>query len=122
MGVLQDHIEHRRKVGGRRIDHFENFGSCRLLRAGLRELSRPLRKLALQFCDLSLIAVGRHLVLHPLPALPWTLARGSTTRNSVKAPGSVSTSMVPPCCLTMMSWLIESPSPVPSPAGFVVKK
>jgi hypothetical protein len=37
--------------------------------------------------------------------------------NSVYAPGSVSTSILPPCCFTMMSWLIESPSPVPSPAG-----
>src|SRR6185312_11950879 len=27
----------------------------------------------------------------------------------------------PPCCLTMMSWLIERPRPVPSPAGLVVK-
>ena len=36
-------------------------------------------------------------------------------------PSSVSTSIVPPCCFTMMSWLIDSPSPVPSPAGFVVK-
>jgi hypothetical protein len=42
--------------------------------------------------------------------------------NSVNAPGSVSTSILPPCCLTMMSWVIERPSPVPSPAGLVVKK
>src|SRR5215472_748425 len=41
--------------------------------------------------------------------------------NSVKAPGSVSTSIIPECCLTMMSWLIERPRPVPSPAGLVVK-
>ena len=41
--------------------------------------------------------------------------------NWVKAPGSVDTSIVPPCCLTTMSWLSERPSPVPSPAGLVVK-
>jgi len=31
--------------------------------------------------------------------------------NSVNTPGSVSTSMLPPCCFTMMSWLIDSPKP-----------
>src|ERR1700738_3427508 len=50
------------------------------------------------------------------------LVRGNTILNSVKSPGSVSTSMLPPCCLTMMSWLIDRPSPVPSPEGLVVKK
>src|SRR5271170_3903966 len=49
------------------------------------------------------------------------LARGRTTVNCVYAPGSVETSNVPPCCLTTMSWLSERPSPVPSPAGLVVK-
>ena len=39
----------------------------------------------------------------------------------MNSPGMVSTSIDPPCCLTMMSWLIERPSPVPSPAGLVVK-
>src|SRR5262249_23941036 len=48
--------------------------------------------------------------------------RGNVIMNSVKTPGSVSTSILPPCCSTTMSWLIESPSPVPSPAGLVVKK
>ncbi len=47
--------------------------------------------------------------------------RGRMIRNSVNSPGSVSTSMTPACCLTMMSWLIDRPSPVPSPAGLVVK-
>ena len=41
--------------------------------------------------------------------------------NWVKASGSVNTSIVPPCCLTTMSWLSERLRPVPSPAGFVVK-
>src|SRR3954454_17062487 len=49
------------------------------------------------------------------------LMRGNTILNSVNSPGLVSTSIVPPCCLTMMSWLIDRPSPVPSPAGLVVK-
>ena len=31
------------------------------------------------------------------------LARGRTIRNSVYSPGSVSTSIDPPCCLTMIS-------------------
>ncbi len=48
-------------------------------------------------------------------------ARGSTILNSVNSPGLVSTSMVPACCLTMMSWLSDRPRPVPSPAGLVVK-
>ena len=47
--------------------------------------------------------------------------RGSTMVNSVNWPGCVSTAIVPACCLTTMSWLMESPSPVPSPAGLVVK-
>ena len=48
-------------------------------------------------------------------------ARGRTIFISVNSPGCVSTSIEPPCCFTMMSWLIERPSPVPSPAGLVVK-
>jgi hypothetical protein len=47
--------------------------------------------------------------------------RGRTILISVNCPGCVSTSIVPPCCFTMMSWLIERPRPVPSPDGFVVK-
>jgi hypothetical protein len=47
--------------------------------------------------------------------------RGSTILNLLKSPGSVSTSILPPCCFTMMSWLIERPSPAPSPDGLVVK-
>src|SRR3984957_3038316 len=40
------------------------------------------------------------------------LARGNTILNSVKTPGSIATSIVPPCCFTIMSWLIDRPSPV----------
>ena len=47
--------------------------------------------------------------------------RGRTILISVNSPGCVSTSIDPPCCLTMTSWLMDRPSPVPSPAGLVVK-
>src|SRR5450759_2402405 len=47
--------------------------------------------------------------------------RGNTILNAVKSPGSDVTSMLPPCCFTIMSWLIDRPSPVPSPEGLVVK-
>src|SRR6516165_8973906 len=48
--------------------------------------------------------------------------RGRIILISVNSPGCVSTSIEPECCFTMMSWVIERPRPVPSPAGFVVKK
>jgi hypothetical protein len=49
------------------------------------------------------------------------LVRGNTILNSVKSPASVSTSILSPCCFRMMSWLIDTPSPVPSPDGLVIK-
>src|SRR5271169_455859 len=62
---------------------------------------------------------------HATPPLPppaaGIIARGNVTMNSVNTPGSVSTSKVPPCCLTTMSKLSDRPRPVPSPAGLVVK-
>ena len=42
-------------------------------------------------------------------------------RISVNSPSCVSTSIAPACCLTIMSWLMERPRPVPSPVGLVVK-
>src|SRR5262245_8170902 len=51
------------------------------------------------------------------PALYLVEVRGSVIMNSVNEPGSVVTSILPPCCFAMMSWLIERPRPVPSPAG-----
>ena len=39
----------------------------------------------------------------------------------VPTPGSLSKSIVPPCFSSMISLEIESPCPVPSPTGFVVK-
>ena len=50
-----------------------------------------------------------------------TAVRGRITLISVNSPGWVSTSIEPACCLTMMSWLMERPRPVPSPVGLVVK-
>jgi hypothetical protein len=50
-----------------------------------------------------------------------TVVRGKITLISVNSPGSLSTSIEPACCLTMMSWLMERPRPVPSPVGLVVK-
>ena len=45
---------------------------------------------------------------------------GSSTPNVVPRPGTLSTVMVPPCS-SMMLRHSDRPSPVPSPAGFVVK-
>src|SRR6185503_14015365 len=46
--------------------------------------------------------------------------RGSRTRNVEPWPGTEATSIDPPCSRTMPA-TIESPSPVPSPTGLVVK-
>src|SRR5258708_1628021 len=64
---------------------------------------------------------NQHAHVSPLILFGKLPVRGKTIVNSVNCPGSVSTSIVPPCCFTMMSWLIERPRPVPSPAGLVVK-
>ena len=42
--------------------------------------------------------------------------------NSVPSPSFVSTSSVPPCPFTTISYASDSPNPVPSPVGLVVKK
>ena len=49
------------------------------------------------------------------------VASGSCTVKVEPRPSSVESMMRPPCSRTM-PWLIESPSPVPSPSGLVVKK
>src|SRR5215470_12685325 len=79
--------------------------------------------LAKQHLNVRLIVNHENEELHvDAPCLPMAAAlRGRVMRNTVNSPGFVSTSIDPPCCLTMMSWLMERPSPVPSPAGFVVK-
>src|SRR5208282_1125357 len=90
---------------------------------GLREFHGEARRaqllaelLAEEFGDIGLIVDDQNQRAHdPAPE------RGRTMVNCVKAPASVETSSIPPCCLTTMSWLIERPRPVPSPAGLVVK-
>src|SRR5262245_25278347 len=79
--------------------------------------------LAKQHLDVRLIINHENEEFHvDAPCLPMAAAlRGRVMRNTVNSPGFVSTSIDPPCCLTMVSWLMERPSPVPSPAGFVVK-
>src|SRR5271157_2957848 len=47
------------------------------------------------------------------------IRRGNVMTNSVNAPSSLSTVIVPPCCCVTMSYAIDSPSPVPSPVGLV---
>jgi hypothetical protein len=56
-----------------------------------------------------------------IPELMLSRDRGRRIVNSVNSPGWLSTSIEPPCCWVTMSQLIESPSPVPSPVGLVVK-
>src|SRR5262245_41882863 len=79
--------------------------------------------LAKQHLNVRLIIDHQNEEVHvDASCLPMAAAlRGRVTRNAVYSPGVVSTSIDPPCCLTMMSWLMDRPSPVPSPAGFVVK-
>ena len=87
--------------------------------AAMRPLPRPLRsRLVPPGCVRSQCLSAHD---EPLPGSRIELARGTTSLNSVKAPSSVATSSVPPCCLTTMSWLRDRPRPVPSPAGLVVK-
>jgi len=57
----------------------------------------------------------------PLFHLPSRAVRGRVITNSVNSFRLESTVIVPPCCFATMSKLSDSPRPVPSPAGFVVK-
>src|SRR5262245_40786586 len=79
--------------------------------------------LAKQHLNVRLIIDHQNEEVHvDASCLPMAAAlRGRVMRNAVYSPGVVSTSIDPPCCLTIMSWLIDRPSPVPSPAGLVVK-
>src|SRR5690606_17194895 len=82
-----------RSVGVRCELHHEAAGS-----------ERTAEVLAEQYFDVGPIVDDEDEGGHGRPP-PWAgaAARGSTIRNSVYSPGSVSTSMVPPCCLTMIS-------------------
>ena len=79
--------------------------------------------LAKQHFNIGLVIDHENEKTHARPPVFSSAAalRGRTILNSVNLPGSVSTAIVPECCFTMMSWLMERPSPVPSPAGLVVK-
>jgi len=64
----------------------------------------PPKLLAEQHLDIRLIIDHENEQTHARPDLTAdAAARGRTIRNSVNAPGCVSTSIDPPCCLTMMS-------------------
>src|SRR6202012_3787576 len=69
-----------------------------------------------QRLDIRLVIDNQNINAQCAPPILRSAAslRGSVMMNSVNTPGSVLTSMVPPCCFTTMSCLIESPSPVPS--------
>src|ERR1700743_2664293 len=106
MSVSQDGLKHGREVSARGVNDPEDLGSRGPFRVCLGKLRRARLKLAPQLVDGALnLSLRRHRARHRLPFA--RLVRGSTTRNSVNAPGSVSTSIEPPCCLTMMSWLID---------------
>src|SRR5262249_4730013 len=84
----------------------------------------PPELLPKQHFNVRLIIDNKNKKVHADPPVLESVAplRGRTIRNSVYAPALQSTSLDPPCCLTMMSSLLERPSPVPSPAGSVVKQ
>src|SRR4029077_13836140 len=77
-----------------------------------------------QRLDVRLVIDDQDVKVHVLPpeVPPAGMTRGRVMMNSVNTPGSVFTSIVPPCCFTTISWLMDRPRPVPSPAGLVVKK
>jgi len=79
--------------------------------------------LAEQRLDVGVVVNHKNQNAQVLPRSPpdKLLFLGRTIVNSVNCPGSVVTSILPPCCFTMMSCVIERPRPVPSPAGLVVK-
>src|SRR5260221_395947 len=96
---------------------------------GEHELHRPVANLPAEFLqdqglNIGLIVDNEYVNAQFLPPACSCAApvRGSVIMNSVNTPGLVSTSILPPCCFTTMSWLIDRPRPVPSPAGLVVKK
>src|SRR5258707_12931022 len=78
---------------------------------------------AKQRLDIGLVVDHKNQNAHVSPRIvpDKLLFLGRTIVNSVNCPGSVETSILPPCCFTMMSCVIERPRPVPSPAGFVGK-
>jgi hypothetical protein len=99
--------------------------AARAHRRSHRKLLPPRRQRAgARLCLLRGRDSSRNEETHARPAdlAAGTATRGRVILNSVNSLGLVSTSIDPACCLTMISWLMESPRPVPSPAGLVVKK
>src|SRR4029077_3168269 len=96
-------------------------GLCKIHRkAAFADVASEL--LAKQRLDIGFVVHDKNKQAHlSAPVLPVAVMRGRTMMNSVNCPGSVATSILPPCCLTMMSCVIDRPRPVPSPAGLVVK-
>src|SRR5271156_5971427 len=111
------------RLTGDGVDQLKRFG-CRAreihLEAAITNLAPEL--LAEQCLNVGFVIDHEDTRAHIFPPEPIDAAlRGRMIRNSVKAPGSVSTSIAPPCCFATTSWLSDRPRPVPSPAGLVVK-
>ena len=62
---------------------------------------------------------GDAIIAFALPARAH-FASGNRSRNRLPRPTSLSTSISPPSSVTML-WQTESPRPVPTPTGLVVK-
>src|SRR5690348_10559146 len=105
-----------RHIGRREAARIE--GNCAIALAEMSELRLEAPDVAGELVDedhrtaaAGLLEIQAHAVVRRCighQAGPWLLpctsfARGSTMMNSVNLPGSVATSIVPPCCLTMMS-------------------
>src|SRR6478735_6143031 len=94
-------------------------------RGGERHLEAPAPQVVAELLAEQHLHVG--LVVHDedgdthVDLSASTAARGKVTMNSANWPGSVATSIVPACCFATMSKERDSPRPVPSPAGLVVK-
>src|SRR4030081_818839 len=123
------HVDVRQNQDQRRIGNVCGAGQRRRRRRGELHREAPGAQIAPELLteqglDIGLVIDDEYVNAQCVPPVfvCATAVRGSVIMNSVNAPGSVLTSILPPCCFTTMSWLIDRPSPVPSPAGLVVKK
>ena len=101
--VGQDQDErHARRIGNALKRHGAGLGKLHREAAGA-EIAPEL--LAEQHLDVGLVINHENEQVHARsPDLAMVAAaRGRTILNSVNSPGCVSTSIDPPCCLTMMS-------------------
>jgi hypothetical protein len=96
--------------------------------SSIRQKTRPRNKyltkkpLAEQVGYVGLVVHYQDADTHDAASALARCARGKRIVNSVNSPGTLSTAIVPACCWVTMSQAIDSPRPVPSPAGFVVTK